>query len=294
MRERTASGPRALLHAARSALEEGAFALWRPLFGGQRLARPIFMIGCPRSGTSVSAVLFARHPDVAGFSEAGEVWDPRGYADPEADHHWPAKRVTAEEAARLHDRFEFARRLRSLPFHRGRRLLNKHPRNSVRIEYLRAVFPDAFFVHVIRDGRAVVHSMLEMVEREPARRLVPMGAFCKPPDWRALLREDAVEQAALQWREIVSYVLDQRPALGGQYHEYRYEDLCHDVRGVLGQAFAAAGLRADERVMARLPQRLEVQNFKWRGAFDEAQVETLLRVQGPLLERLGYGDRDGG
>jgi len=291
MRERTASGPRALVHAARAALEEAAFSLWRPLFGGQRLERPIFMIGCPRSGTSVSAVLFAWHPDVAGFSEAGEVWDPHNYADPQADHHWTAEHVTPREAARLHDRFEFARRLRSLPSHRGRRLFNKHPRNSVRIEYLRAVFPDAFFVHVVRDGRAVAHSMLDMIEREPARKAVPMGAFCKPPGWRDLLREDALEQAALQWREIVTYVLDQRPALGGQYHEYRYEDLCRDVHGVLGEAFAAAGLQAGEEVLARLPRRLEVQNFKWRDAFDETQVETLLRVQGPLLERLGYEAR---
>jgi len=291
VREQTASGPRALIHATRAALEEAAFALWRPLFGSQRLEHPIFMIGCPRSGTSVSARLFAQHPDVAGFSEAGEVWDPRGYADPEADHHWTAARVTPREAARLHDRFEFARQVRSLPFHRGRRLFNKHPRNSVRIEYLWAVFPDAFFVHVIRDGRAVVYSMLQMLEREPERKAVPMGAFCKPPGWQALLREDAVEQAALQWREIVTHVLDRRQALGGQYHEYRYEDLCRDVHGVLGEAFAAAGLPAGQEVLAGLPRRLEVQNFKWRDAFDGAQVETLLRVQGPLLERLGYEAR---
>jgi hypothetical protein len=247
------------------------------------------MIGCPRSGTSIAAILFARHPDVAGFSEAGEVWDPHGYADPQADHHWTAADVTLQEAARLHDRFEFARRVRSLP-HRspGRRLFNKHPRNSVRIEFLDAVFPDAIFIHMVRDGRAVVHSMLEMQEREPERKAVPMGAFCKPPGWRDLLRDDEVEQAALQWREIVCYILAQGETLGARCHQVRYEDLCADVRGVLGRAFAAAGLRADGEVLARLPEQLPLQNFKWQAAFSPAQVDTLLRIQGPLLQRLGY------
>jgi hypothetical protein len=241
------------------------------------------MIGAPRSGTSISAILFARHPDVAHFSEAGEIWDPDHYADPDADHHWTAAEVTAQVSARLHDRFEFARRVR-----RGDRLLNKHPRNSVRIEYLQALFPDAVFIHVVRDGRAVVCSMLEMIEREPARKAVPMGAFCKPPNWRDYLRDDAVEQAAWQWREIVYYVLSRRESLGEQYHQYRYEDLCRDTRGTLARAFAFAGLRADASTLAHLPRQLASQNFKWQEAFDRDQIETLLHVQGPLLRQLGY------
>lgn len=283
MRERTATGLRAWAHAIRASAEESGFRAWRLFWGGQHLERPIFMIGCPRSGTSISAVLFARHPDVANFSEAGEVWDPRHYADPEADHYWTASDVTPQETARLHDRFEFARRVR-----RRRRLFNKHPRNSVRIEYLQAVFPDALFIHVIRDGRPVVHSILEMIEREPERKAVPMGAFCKPPNWRDLLRDDPVEQAAFQWREIVRYILSQRDELGDRYCEYRYEDLCRDTRGVLGRAFAFAGLRADAGVLARLPEQLSLRNLKWAQAFSPAQIETMDQVLASSLRQLGY------
>jgi len=291
MSEKTAEVIRARIHAVEAAVEEAGFILWRPFGGGQRLERPIFMIGCPRSGTSVSCVLFGHHPDVVNFSEAGEIWDPRHFSDREADHHWVAADVTPEETARLRDRLEFARRIRNLPpWHGGarKRLLNKHPRNSVRIEYLQAIFPDALFIHVLRDGRAVVHSILEMIEREPERKAVPMGAFCKPPNWRDYLREDPVEQAALQWREIVRYVLSKREGLGGHYHEYRYEDLCRDPRGVLGQAFAFAGLRADAEVLARLPEQLPLKNFKWRQDLDQTQIETMERIQSPLLRQLGY------
>lgn len=283
MHEKTRTGPRAWGQSARLAVEEIGFALWRPLFGGQRLVRPIFMIGCPRSGTSISATLFGRHPDLANFSEAGEVWDPQHYGDPEADHDWTATDATPYEAARLHDRFEFARRVRQRS-----RFLNKHPRNSVRIDYLQAIFPDALFVHVVRDGRAVVHSILEMVEREPERKAVPMGAFCRPPNWRQYLCDDPVEQASLQWREIVTYILSRRGQLGDRYHEYRYEDLCQDTRGVLGRAFAFSGLRADADVLARIPEQLPSRNLKWQRTFGPAQVETMARIQGPLLRQLGY------
>jgi len=283
MREKSATGLKAWGIAVREFAEESAFRGWRLLMGGQCLQRPIFMIGCPRSGTSISAVLFARHPDVASLSEAGEVWDPHRYTDPQADHYWTAANVTPQESARLHDRFEFARRVRG-----GGRLFNKHPRSSVRIEYLQAVFPDAHFIHVIRDGRPVVHSILEMIEREPERKSVPLGAFCKPPNWRDLLRDDPVEQAALQWREIVRYVLSQRVALGDRYHEYRYEDLCQDTRSVLGHAFSSAGLRADAGVLARIPEQLPLRNEKWKQTFSPTQIEAIERIQEPLLRELGY------
>lgn len=264
--------------------EELSFAVWKRFWGGLRLEQPIFMIGCPRSGTSVAARLFGLHPDVTNFSEAGEIWDPRHYYDPEVDHYWTASDVTPEDIGRLHDRFEFHRRLK-----RAKRLINKHPRNSVRIDYVRAIFPDAVFIHIIRDGRAVVRSIVESTKRDPSRQRIPMGRFCKPPNWRDLLRNDPVEQAALQWREVVLHILTKRQELGESYHELKYEDLCQDCRGVLGDAFAFAKLHNGVDVLELLPERLGSQNFKWQRSLDQEQIETINRIQAPLLREFGYG-----
>lgn len=263
---------------------EMAFHLWERTAGrNARLERPIFIIGCPRSGTTVATELFARHPDVVSLSEAQEVWDPEHHLDPEADHHWTAERVTSEEARRLHARFEFHRRL-----HRARRLLNKNPRSSVRLDYIRAVFPDACFLHVIRDGRAVVHSLLEETRKHPQRGQFPFGNFCKPPNWRELLRYPALEQAAWQWKEIVSHVLTRRQDLGASYHEFHYEDLCVDPRGVLREAYAFAGLRVDRDALGRLPEGLDSRNLKWKMALGSGDIEAVNRIQAPLLQQLGY------
>ena len=174
---------------------------WSATHPGARLVAPIFLVGAPRSGTSLAVELFATHPDVANWSEAGRLWDPVHYRDPEADHHWPAERATQAEIARLHRFCEWYRASR------GRtRFVNKHPRNSVRIDYLRRVFPDARFVHVVRDGRAVVGSMLAQMRARSRRAEQPMGGFRRPPGWRSLLRDDLVEQTALQWKAIVRHV----------------------------------------------------------------------------------------
>jgi len=278
--------PEAWRPTVRHLIYEPGFYLWQYIAGrGARLERPIFLIGSPRSGTGISSDMFGRHPDVANLSDAHMIWDPRRRFDADADNDWTPNDVTAEDAARLHARFEYHRR-----FHAKQRFLNKNPRSSVRIDYIRAIFPDAVFVHVIRDGRAVVASMLELVRRRPHLKHLwdaPMP-FAHPPNWRTLVREDKAEQSALQWRAIVNTVLSKRAELGSAYHEFKYEELCEDPREVLGAAFRFAGLGADNEVLARLPARLDSQNYKWKQQLSLQQVETIMRVQAPLLEALGY------
>jgi hypothetical protein len=263
---------------------EIGFHLWRRTWGrGARLARPIFLIGCPRSGTTIAVDLFALHPEVANLSEAPEIWDPRGYEDFEADHHWAAADVRPEDAARLHARFEYHRRWHGKP-----RFVNKYPRSSVRIDYLRAVFPDAVFIHVMRDGRAVAASMLQALGRRRRGQVKPDMPFTHPPGWRGLIRQDKAEQVALQWGAVVGYILSKRAELGSAYHEIRYEELCAHPRAALGAAFRFAGLRADEEVLARIPERLDNQNYKWKQQLSLQQVETITRAEAALLEELGY------
>jgi len=278
--------PEAWRPGVRRLVYEPGFYFWRYTAGrGARLERPIFLIGSPRSGTGISSDLFGAHPDVANLSDAHMIWDPRRRFDADADHDWTSNDVTAEDAARLHARFEYHRR-----FHAKQRFLNKNPRSSVRIDYIRAIFPDAVFVHLIRDGRAVVASMLELVRRRPHLKHLwdaPMR-FAHPPNWRTLVREDKAEQSALQWRAIVNTVLSKRAELGSAYHEFKYEELCDDPRGVLAAAWRFAGLRVDAEALEQLPKRLENQNYKWKQQLSLQQVETITRTEAPLLKELGY------
>ncbi|MFQ5741634.1 MAG: glycosyltransferase [Acidobacteriota bacterium] len=262
---------------------EAGFHFWRATRGrSARLEHPIFMVGCSRSGTTLAANLFGLHRDVVHWSEAHDILDPENYRDYDADHYRTASDVTSKEAARLHARFEYHRRV-----HGRRRFLNKNPRNSVRIDYLRAIFADAVFVHVIRDGRAVVASMLEFIRARPALARVPMP-FEHVPNWRTMLVEDLAERMALEWQAVVSMILGKREELKRAYHEFKYEDLCEEPRAVMTEVWRFAGLRVDEEILTRVPERLELRNHKWRSQLTAEQIERITRIQSRLLRELGY------
>jgi hypothetical protein len=252
---------------------------WRALHPNARLTEPVFLVGSPRSGMKLAAQLLAAHPDVVTWLDSGRLWDPRDYHDAETEHHWPAERATTAEIRRLHRFCEWYRRSRG-----GGRFVNEHPRNAVRIAYLRRVFPDARFVHVIRDGRAVVGSMVSQIRSRARRQDRPLGGFCRPPGWRSLVRDDLVEQTALVWQALVRHVREQAASLGAAYREVRFEALCAEPRRTCAELASFAGLRGAD--WATLPERIEARG--WLGRFEAGEVAVVEKVAGDLLAELGY------
>jgi Sulfotransferase family len=246
---------------ARTFAYETLCEAWRHTAGrAARVERPILMYGVPHWGTSISMHLVARHPDVANLSEANPTLQPPGYFDnAEGSRVRTAEEATPAEIRRLHQRFEFHRWL-----HRKARLLNKSPNNAVRLDFLHRVFPDACFVHILRDGG------------------------CKPPNWRDLLRDDGLEQHALQWREVVRYALKLEEKLGLRVLHVRHEELCADPRGTLERIFHFAGLSVSPATLARIPERMENQNFKARERLTGEQLDRLTALQADVLRRVGY------
>jgi hypothetical protein len=250
------------------------------------------MLGMPHSGTTISMQLVARHPDVVNYSEANTVLQPIGYFDFEnGDHVRAREEATSDEVERLHSRFAYK------CWYTGKdRILNKSPNNTVRLDFLDAVFPDAIWVHVIRDGRAVVNSLLrglpadwETEDRfKPWRERVNPFPGVRPPNWRSLLRDDPIEQHALQWREVLDYALELERELGLQVYHLRYRDLCDDPRSVMEEVYHYAGLPVTDEILEGLPKEMENRNYKWRDGFTASEIELINRIQKPMLERLGY------
>lgn len=261
-----------------------AYRFWRAAKGpGLTTSAPIQLIGCDRSGTSITSAMFCRHPDVVDFRATRRLWDPYNTWNPEANHYWTAKDLTERDADRIRSRFEFERRSSG-----AKRVFNQHNNNSVRIAYVRAVFPDVYFIHAIRDGRAVVESIVRLLRRDRHRHLDRLGWLTKPPGWRKLLREDPVEQAALQWRAVVEHILARAETLGDTYAESRYENLCNDCRGEIGRMWRFCGLRCDEETLNLLPEKLLSEDKKWETRLTPEQIKMVNEIQGPLLRRLGY------
>ena len=118
--------------------------------------RPILLMGCPRSGTSLLLQILLRSPELRSVHNEGHIlWEPY---HPAKDGGWDSdarggEDLTARERAYVY----LAVRL----FVRDRRFVDKTPENCLRIPYLQALFPDASFVFLRRRAADNVNSLME-------------------------------------------------------------------------------------------------------------------------------------
>lgn len=135
------------------------------VFGNARLLRslpfspdvekPIFIIGTGRSGTTVLGLAMSMHRDVGFLNEPKALWHSAyAYEDLTGNYtHSPAKyRLTADDATR-----DVAIKLRRLYsaysfITRQKRVLDKYPELVFRADFVRAIFPDALFIFLVRSG----------------------------------------------------------------------------------------------------------------------------------------------
>ncbi len=134
---------------------------------GVELCRnPIFIIGSPRSGTTAMAAALQRHSRLWGSHESYFVHDLFGHGRTLATYRRHADRATPSwlqtEAVACG---EFLAALGvgvNVLFSRrsgGLRWVDQTPLYTLMVDELAEMFPEAQFVHVLRDGRRVVNSM---------------------------------------------------------------------------------------------------------------------------------------
>ena len=128
------------------------------------LERPVFITGCGRSGTTILGETLSHHPSIAYLNEPRDIWEQ---VLPQSDI-WSAEAIrngklyidetsiTEQNQTSLTNRFSSA-----IDAAGRQRLVEKLPENSFRMRFIEAVFPDAMFIHIIRDGREVARSIAQ-------------------------------------------------------------------------------------------------------------------------------------
>jgi len=286
---------------------------------GKSVDRPIFLVGCGRSGTTVLYEVLCAHPDLAWFSNYTERW-PRvpqlallshlrrlkrvrcsnSRFTPKPVEGYPIWNVCCErspnaENAPLADtdvveaEFQCFKRLIAghLRYQRASRFVNKNTRNSRRIRYLRQMFPDALFIHVLRDPRATAGSLIRVswwmdlplwwADNQTPRQLVASGHS------HAVL-------AANHWRVVVERLLaDSQTLPPGRYLEVRYEEFMESPTDVLGEIVAFCGLPWSQELAEAVQDRpLISTNAKFHDQFSSTELAAMSSAFGPLLAKLGY------
>jgi sulfotransferase family protein len=189
------------------------------------MSRPVFVVGCQRSGTTLLRLMLDSHPNLSCGPETrflqqfaaltGESWDRLGlYGFP--PEYWHAK------AAEFFDGFQtdYARA-------RGKsRWVDKTPRYALSMDYISTLFPTCQFVHVVRDGRDVVVSHKD--------RWGWWSAVKAVEKWPRYIKAARASAASLP---------------GDRYHEVRYEELVRDPESTMRTLLAFLGEEWDDAVL---------------------------------------------
>jgi sulfotransferase family protein len=250
------------------------------------------IIGCARSGTSILGELVASHPDVEYIFEPHDIWESAGFG-PDGCHRLTAEHATPEVISHIRDWFH--RQQADMPL-----IVDKTPRNTLRVPFVRAVFPEAKIIHIIRDGRDVACSLMPGIGGEDWMHL-------KPPSWRKLLsNHSGIERCALAWKEVMEIALDDLSEV--PHLEVRYEQLLSQPQEISRRLLGYLGLRKHASVTAFCERirnetggsyhaRHQIRWFtndhawrigRWRQNLNKHQQQSACRVLAALLARLGY------
>ncbi|MGH2701382.1 MAG: sulfotransferase family protein, partial [Actinomycetota bacterium] len=274
------------------------------LLRGAPLDRPVFVIGAPRSGTSLLFAILRSSSRLAHWpGEAHEVWE--AYYHP-ALRGWESNLLTAsdltEKAA------DYIRRQFLLIAGSRHRLIDKTPRNALRFGFLEALFPDARYVYLRRDGRDNVNSLINAwrtphyrTYRLPEPHSIAMvdpawWKFVLYPGWRPDSGGPLEVVCAKQWAVCNDHALAAAKEIDEErWVEIRYEDLVDRPVSEIGRVMEALelpnedGVRRRAEAVATTPINIVTppEQGKWRRE-NPNEINSILPLIGPTMEALGY------
>lgn len=175
----------------------------------------------------------------------------------------------------------FLRFLQSLCLRDDRRLVLKSPPHTARVPVLLELFPDARFVHIVRDPYVVFPSTVNLWNSLARRHCfqTPTGAGIE-------------EKVFREFRVIYDRLEQARPLFKpGRFHELRYEELVKDPVGELRKVYDALELDGFDKARPRVEQYLqETAGYETnKYVITEAQRAEVTKRWGDVIRRYGYG-----
>lgn len=186
--------------------------------------RPIFIVSSPRAGSTLLFETMSLSPSVWTIGGESHAAIERVRSLHPSERGFDSNRLTAEDAkpetvAGLEN--SFLSELRDRDGHRpadgarGLRLLEKTPKNSLRVPFLAAAFPGARFVYLYRDPRETVSSMLDAwrsgrfvtYPKLPGWTGSPWSLLLVP-GWREWEGKPIAEVVVRQWEVATRTLLD--------------------------------------------------------------------------------------
>jgi hypothetical protein len=282
----------------------------------EELKPPIILFGNFRSGTTMLQKIIASHPEVVKLYEPVGIWL---YADPGRDNDEFDERDAT-------DRVKKYIRGRFLKFQRengNRTIVEKTPHNILRIPYVRAVFPEARFIYIVRDPLSFVSSVELKWQRPVCTRWVKKRLKTTPitqihyyvgrlfkqqwnsrvlkrkylpiwgPRYRGIHQDrkelDMLTVIARQWaRASAKAEKDLAQFAPGQVLRLRYEDFVDDPMPWLKKICEHCGLELTAELARQVREMVKTdRKLKWQ-RFEPGELARIMPELQSEMERVGY------
>ncbi|BDX07666.1 sulfotransferase family protein [Planctobacterium marinum] len=277
---------------------------------------PVFLIGAGRSGTKfLRSVLSASRYVVSVPYDVGYVWRYGNESVPH-DELLPSH---VNASIKKYIRNELPKLVDSASTKKPLFLLEKSVPNSLRPAFLYEIYPEAKFIHLVRDGRAVTESSIRQWKSSPERgyllkklRYFPLknyryaiwyivnmlkGIFLKRGQMTWGPRYNGIDEdaraltvelvCARQWRKCIEIAEEQLKVVPkSQVFDINYDKMMED-ESVIRELVDFIGLEDAEQVLERFKITVQPTNKdKWRRSLTKGQLEEVNGEVAGTIEKL--------
>ncbi len=287
-----------------------------------KIDRPIFIIGSGRSGTTILYNLLSMHPELCWFSTYSDMFPKNNYIavlhrifDIPFVGKLIKKTIIRQKKIKIlpipseggniyhkycgfEHRFKTTeldynlkseRRLkrviqRHLKATGKKRFLSKQTANTQRIRLIHSLFPDGFYIHIIRDGRAVANSLINVNWWDNLDIWWLNGS---PSKW-VKMGNEPIALAGLVWERDIEEIFKNKNLFLNKYFELRYEDLCNNPKNIIKKIANFCELSWSIEFEDLLPRKLVSKNDKWKKNLSDNQKMILLDTIKNSLIKYNY------
>ncbi|MDO6524840.1 sulfotransferase [Motilimonas sp. 1_MG-2023] len=270
---------------------------------------PIFIIGCSRSGTTVTFETLGESNEVVSLGyETPQLWHK--LHGPQ-HNQWHSEAATAEDAQPAHRNAYFKHYYQRLSHGQ---ILDKTCINILRLPYLYQLFPNAKFVFLYRNGRDNISSLMDgwrnhnhfglnqFLGASPEPVNIEHGEFNQwhfflPPQWRDYNQSSLAEVCAMQWLSANNLALEAKQLIPPQqWVELQYEQFIAQPVAQINRVCQQLELNFNPQMQRHCEQLSsrptsmvsgKPEPEKWK----KRNYDAIVSIQdtiAPLMQKLGY------
>lgn len=260
-----------------------------------KIDRPIFIIGTQRSGTTILYRLFTKHKDTAYFEhycdklythsllfplipylfryqklrykitrpipKEGDVWDR--FFD-------PLECLNENHVEEKIKKYYYSAIKSELKAFKATRFVNKEPMNCYRIRWINSMFPDAFYIIIWRDPKAVIYSMYKLLEKARALFNRRGKKYVHGYGPNTLMEKFGKDVSILEtyinyYNFLKDQIIKDLPVIKNKLIEINYEDFVETPREIITNLYDFTELKWYPKLNEQIPEVLERNNNnKWK------------------------------